>query len=1481
MSRTTEYLLNRVRPSRMALTLLLAASIGMTGCLIPSYAARNDVIKLNNEGVQALNANNYQLAIQKLEQAVKLDPTYAMARDNLAIAYNNLGLQLQNNPQEAIKQFHKSLALNPGNTTTQQNLNAIISYLNKDPRSFKDRVDLGKQARLNGDLEGAQVEFAAALKIKDDPKLRVDLGEVYSVRGLVDDAIAQLTAAAKSGLPPADAVRAMVRLGQQYQAKKDLKNAIASYGEALKIKSDDREALESFKAGWLDALNADPTAPENHIGLGQAYQYAGDFGQAEAEYKQALVFDRSNQAAQKLLQNLPLVRKQYESTKHINAGFDLQSRKLYDAAIQEYNAALAGDPKNANIWVNIGTAYQAKGDFDNAVAAYNKALSLEPSNSSAQQGIKTARDQQGQKQMDDAVAAASNAFKLGKYDEALRQYGFILSKDPKDAASHFNMGATLQAMQRLDEAIAEYTTATGLDPANKDYAKALDAALDAKADPLIAEAVKKHQEKDYAAAIALYKQVLAIRPKNVSVIFNLAGAYYSRQQYPEAKQTYEQALSLDRKGQIDDLWLLGTIAENSNRGAEALDIYKKYLQEAPSGKYVAVAKARVAALTKNINDTDKIKSEAELEQIKQAENIYKEAISLQNSKQWDQAIEKYQQAIKLQSDEPAYPFGLGTLFQTKGDYALAVRWYQTALDLDKDNKEFQKAVSVAMELQAGPIVDEAVKKQTGGDPAGAIELYKQALAILPNNGKLWTNLASAYQAADDFNNARAAYQKAVSVDAKNESADYYLIAALDEHFGQAQQAIQDYQKYVQINPSGQFSQKANERIAALKRNPADTIKLPTQSEIKNIQSAQQAFDEGLKLQQAGNAADAISQYQQAVKSRPQEPAYWYALGTAFQATNDIDQALSSYRKAMELEPKNGDYAKVLQAALTIKAAPILEEAVAKHQAGDLAAAIPLYEQALQIDPNNAAAHTNAAAARQASDDFTGAYTDYQAAYKLDPKGQSEVLYFLGALDENFGRGQQALQNYRNYVTNNPKGQFLKYAQDRVSALSQNIQATAKLPTAAERQNATTVQSLFDEGLKSQQAGDYAAAIAKYTQLVQLVPGEPAYWYAKGTAEQAAQQYDDAITSYKKAVSLDAKNGDYARVLQQCQDLKAAPLVDEAVKKHTAGDLTAAIALYKEAMAVVPKNARLHTNLATALQATDDFSGARDEYLKALGIDPKGEVDNWYFIGILDENGSKGAQALEDYRKYLQQAPKGAYFQPAQARLAALTKNPNATQKLQTSSESKQLSEANTFLQEAIQAQQENKLDEAIAKYGEALKLSPNSDSIWYSKGTAHQAKNELQEALNCYQKAAALNAKEPTYKQLIKQVRQLLAAPYLESAYKKQTTKDAGGNLDTNGAIADYEAALKLDDDPTTRLNIGTAYQGMNNLPKALENYKKAVQLDPKQADAYYYMGLIYEQMKQSQSAVAEYRKYLQFAPNGQYAGDSKTRLKAAGILVR
>ena len=59
----------------------------------------------------------------------------------------------------------------------------------------------------------------------------------------------------------------------------------------------------------------------------------------------------------------------------------------YDAAIEDYDAALNVDVNNATAWANLGLAYEKSGNKPKALESYNRALQVDSTNSLARAGV--------------------------------------------------------------------------------------------------------------------------------------------------------------------------------------------------------------------------------------------------------------------------------------------------------------------------------------------------------------------------------------------------------------------------------------------------------------------------------------------------------------------------------------------------------------------------------------------------------------------------------------------------------------------------------------------------------------------------------------------------------------------------------------------------------------------------------------------------------------------------------------------------------------------------------------------------------------------------------------------------------------------------------------------------------------------------------------------------------------------------------------
>jgi tetratricopeptide (TPR) repeat protein len=160
--------------------------------------ANEEAIRLNNEGVAALNREEWHVAIEKLEASLKADPDRPLGRVNLAIAHSNYGLYLKKKDKiAALKEFHRAQYLNGTDLVVNSNVRGTIKLLGKNPDSFVDRMNLGDDARKGGDLVGAVVEYLAALKLKKDHRIHKKLGDVYKLLNEKDKAVSEYASAYK------------------------------------------------------------------------------------------------------------------------------------------------------------------------------------------------------------------------------------------------------------------------------------------------------------------------------------------------------------------------------------------------------------------------------------------------------------------------------------------------------------------------------------------------------------------------------------------------------------------------------------------------------------------------------------------------------------------------------------------------------------------------------------------------------------------------------------------------------------------------------------------------------------------------------------------------------------------------------------------------------------------------------------------------------------------------------------------------------------------------------------------------------------------------------------------------------------------------------------------------------------------------------------------------------------------------------------
>jgi tetratricopeptide (TPR) repeat protein len=184
----------------------------------------------------------------------------------------------------------------------------------------------------------------------------------------------------------------------------------------------------------------------------------------------------------------------------------------------------------------------------------------------------------------EAYAAAVEAAKAGRFDEAEAGLKEVVTQFPDLATAHFNLGYVYRQKKDWKAAEAEYRRVTELEPT--------------KSDSFIALAAVRELDGRGAEAI---EGLVAAAPgfeQDARFQYALGMTASNSGRTPVAKAAFEKAIALDASNP-EPLFQLATIAVGENRIPEAMGLLEKYL--AATGQVpanVETAKGLLAALNK-------------------------------------------------------------------------------------------------------------------------------------------------------------------------------------------------------------------------------------------------------------------------------------------------------------------------------------------------------------------------------------------------------------------------------------------------------------------------------------------------------------------------------------------------------------------------------------------------------------------------------------------------------------------------------------------------------------------------------------------------------------------------------------------------------------------------------------------------------------------------------------------------------------------
>jgi len=396
-------------------------------------------------------------------------------------------------------------------------------------------------------------------------------------------------------------------------------------------------------------------------------------------------------------------------------------------------------------------------------------------------------------------------YTAGSLEESVAPLQRSAEFQPKEEKTHLLLASALAGLRRDKEAFVEWQAALRIDSNSKmaldGIAKILLAAGDNETVIAQLSAMQLDENLTLDLAIAygrkgqlddasrMLNQGLKAYPNSTTLSSSLVSVYVKQLRLEEADKVAEQlARRNPRDIEAQRLYLQVLVLNAENQ--TAMPLAHKLLAQAPHDADFLYLNG---VLERNAGDFAVARQHLE-EAARLDPNRYSTRFNLgctlERLQENAGAKEQLQKAIELDPTEPESRFELAKVLRKLGENDAAQQQlliYQNQL---KDKSE--QALAAQKSTQAA----EAARM---GDKQKAIELYREAIAVLPDNAGLSYQLAQVLNDLNDFDDERIALEQVVKIDPTFALAQYQL-GYLESSKGDTSDAERQYRLAIKASP---------------------------------------------------------------------------------------------------------------------------------------------------------------------------------------------------------------------------------------------------------------------------------------------------------------------------------------------------------------------------------------------------------------------------------------------------------------------------------------------------------------------------------------------------------------------------------------------------------------------------------------------------------------------------------------------------------
>ncbi|MBI5182115.1 MAG: tetratricopeptide repeat protein, partial [Nitrospirae bacterium] len=265
-------------------------------------------------------------------------------------------------------------------------------------------------------------------------------------------------------------------------------------------------------------------------------------------------------------------------------------------------------------------------------------------------------------------------------------------------------------------------------------------------------------------------------------------------------------------------------------------------------------------------------------------------IEYSKREEYDKAIVEYKKAIEL---SPRYSHALANL----GDAFLKMGITEEAIDFYKKSIGAEPEYSIAYNNLGFAYFEKGLYKE-------ALSEYKKAIELNPKDPLFYNNLGNLYASMKRYDDAIAEYKKALAIEPED-TKTYNNLGVVYAQQGKFNEAEAEVRKALAIDPENTLTKRTLQDILNRGRIVVETESPLDKKGGKPAQIA--AYNElGNRYKQKGMYDDAITSYKKALEVNPKDAGSHYNLGLAYVKKEMYKEAVLETENALKLDPRLTD-----------------------------------------------------------------------------------------------------------------------------------------------------------------------------------------------------------------------------------------------------------------------------------------------------------------------------------------------------------------------------------------------------------------------------------------------------------------------------------------------------------------------------------------------------------------------------------------------